>query len=168
MGVVSCVHRYNGRWRAAIREHPNEYQVSVVDPIEGRVLFGPQPGSPQQFHASICHGKIWVQLVIDIFRWTNIGHWTLHEVWICGHFDFVSQSCPVGSLNPVKQLIQSSMGMGAIPLLQHVLLHLQALRRRISSSTLQMRILPPASWLSREKRSGLELNWPSCKSAQLI
>jgi len=113
MGVVSRVHGYNSRWRAAIREHPNEYQVSVVDPIEGQVLFGSQPGSPQQIHASICHGKIRVQLVIDIFRWMNIGHRTLHGVWICGHFNFVSKSCPVGSLNPVKQLIQGFDGNGS-------------------------------------------------------
>ena len=168
MGVVSRIHGYNSRWWAAIREHPNEYQVSVVDPIEGHVLLGSQPGSPQQIHAPVCHGKIWVQLVIDIFRWMNIGHRTLHGVWICGHFDFVSNSCPVGSLDPVKQLIQGSRGMGAIPLLQHVLRHLQALHHRISSSTLQMQILPPASWLSRGRRSGLELNWPSCKLSQLI
>ena len=58
MGVVARVHGYDCRWRAAVGEHSDQDQISVVDPVKRRVWFGVEALGSEHGDDARGHGEV--------------------------------------------------------------------------------------------------------------
>ena len=62
--IISRVHTNDRGWRAAIGEHANQDEISVVDPVKVLVEFGLEASIIEEVDATICHGEIGVEFVV--------------------------------------------------------------------------------------------------------
>jgi hypothetical protein len=65
--VKSSVHGDDGSWRAVIWEHPDEYEICVVDPVKVGIGFSIETLSFEHFYATVCCGNVWIELIVGIF-----------------------------------------------------------------------------------------------------
>lgn len=96
--IVSCVHADDCRRRATIRKHPDENQISVVNPIELFVEFCFQAALLEHLYTARCHRKVWVEFVRHEFGGLDVGYWGFGGCWVGCYFDFVAECCPMCSL----------------------------------------------------------------------
>lgn len=96
--VVALVGRNQRGGRAARREHADKDEVRVVDPVEGGVARGREPGFLEERNAALGCGQIWVELVVDVLAGVYVGYGRLAGVGICGDVNFITRGVPVCSL----------------------------------------------------------------------
>ena len=96
--VVPRIHRDDGGGRAFVREHADEDEEGVVDPIEGRVCGGVEAGGVEHGDDAVGHGEVGDELVGDVFGRVDVGDGGFGGFGVGGDLDFVAEGGPVSSL----------------------------------------------------------------------
>jgi hypothetical protein len=98
MRVEASIHRYNRCGRAAVREHPNQNEIRIVNPVEGLVSFAVEAGGLEHGYTAVGGGDVGVEFVVYVFGGMDVGYWGFGWIWVGGYLDFVIETVPVGSL----------------------------------------------------------------------
>ena len=93
--VEACVHRHDRRRRTTPREHPDQHEVRVVDPVEGRVAFGLEAFGFEHLDAPVRRLDVRVELVVGVLGRVHVRDGRLVRRRIRGDLDFVVQCVPM-------------------------------------------------------------------------
>ena len=102
--VVARVHADNCGGRTTVREHPDEDQVCVVNPVEARVALGFEPSGTEHVDASVAGPQVWIELVVGIFGRMDVCHWRFIRLGVCGYLNDVVEGGPMCALGTQRQI----------------------------------------------------------------
>lgn len=111
VGVVAGVGGDDGGGWAGVREHANENEVDVVDPLEGVVAGGFETGLREEGDAPVGGGQVGVELVVDVFGGVDVGNGAFAWVRVRRDFNAVAVAGPVGALGGVVSVVGDGEGV---------------------------------------------------------
>lgn len=98
MWIVAGIERDDRRGGTVCREHADEDQIHVVDPVEGGIPADIEAFLAEHIDTALTGFEIRIELVVDVFVGMDIGNRAFVRIGVGSDFNFIAQAVPVGSL----------------------------------------------------------------------